>query len=143
MNYLFLLIILFPIVEIITLIKIGSQIGALNTIVLLILIGTLGSLSARMQGIAVLNKIQNNLNLGQMPDKQLLDGAMILAGGILLVVPGFISDILGLLLLIPLTRTLIKAVIQTQMKSMINKGETIHIARFRNPGQKYDDIDIN
>ena len=143
--YLLLLFTIVPAVELYILLEVGSQIGAANTIMLIIFTGILGATLARLQGFIVLNKIQQNLNKGLMPSAELIDGLMILVGGIVLLTPGFVTDALGFVLLIPWTRSLIKYIVKNKFEHVIKKGEAVH---FRDSGgqQKspdgYDDIDL-
>ncbi|MBZ0165374.1 MAG: FxsA family protein, partial [Candidatus Omnitrophica bacterium] len=105
--------------------------------------GVVGAALARLQGFLVIRKIQLSLNGGNLPSAELLDGLMILVGGIVLLTPGFITDALGLLLLIPFTRGLIKHLVRHKMEAMVRSGQFVQM-RPNNPGKKsrYDDIDI-
>lgn len=96
--------IIIPVLELYILIKVGQEIGTMNTVALIILTGIAGASFAKSQGAQIIFKIRSALNQGQMPGKELLQGAMILTGGIMLLTPGFLTDFLGLSLLIPLTR---------------------------------------
>ena len=139
---LFLLFTILPVLELVVLIKVGTAMGALNTVILVIFISALGAFLARLQGFLVLKEIQKNLNQGIMPSSQLIDGFMILAGGILLLTPGFITDILGLLLLIPWTRAVIKFLLKKKFKSMLERGEIISVTSLGQKQKRYKDIDI-
>lgn len=105
---LFLAFTLIPAAEIYVLIKIGGFIGALNTVLVIILTGILGAYLARLQGMYTLYKIQANLRRGILPTGELIDALIILAAGIALLTPGFLTDIAGLLLLVPRTRFYVK-----------------------------------
>ena len=142
-TYLVLLFTILPAIELFLLIEIGSNIGAGNTILIIILTGILGAYLARLQGFLVLQKIQNDLNKGMMPNDQLTDGLMILVGGIVLLTPGFITDAFGFLLLIPWTRALIKGWFNIKFKDMIAKGQVVRFTPFNRSDDRYDDIDIN
>lgn len=96
-----------PFIELWLLIKVGSAIGALATILLLILSGFLGMYLLRHQGLSTLAKFQRDMQAGQRPAKSLLEGTMILLGGLLFIIPGFFTDIIGLILLLPPTRYLL------------------------------------
>jgi len=122
-SYLILLFILFPILELAVLIKVGSAIGIFNTIFLTILTGVVGASLARYQGFITFQKIQNNLNTGVVPSEELLDGMMILLGGLTLLTPGFITDALGLMALIPATRGLLKNLLKKAFKGQIHKRQ--------------------
>lgn len=93
-----------PLIEVLLLLEIGNQIGTLNTVLLIILTGILGAYLMRLQGFAVFREIQENLGRGIPPAKKIVEGALVLAGGILLLTPGFFTDTIGFLLLIPQTR---------------------------------------
>lgn len=141
--YLLLLFTVVPAVELIILIEVGSYIGSLNTLLLILLTGVVGAALARLQGFIVIRKIQNNLNGGNLPSAELLDGLMILVGGIVLLTPGFVTDALGFVLLIPFTRNIIKRLVRRKMEEMLRNGQ---IVQFRGGGpqgpSRYDDIDI-
>jgi UPF0716 protein FxsA len=93
-----------PIVEIAVAIQVAHSIGGLNTVGLLLLFSLAGAWLARREGFSVLRQIQDQLENRTVPTNQLIEGALVFAGGVLLVVPGFVTDALGLLLLFPLTR---------------------------------------
>ncbi len=95
---------LIPAAEIYLLIKIGSFIGAFNTLLVIIITGFVGAYLARLQGMYTLFKIQSNLQQGIMPAEELIDALIILVAGIVLLTPGFLTDAAGLLLLIPQVR---------------------------------------
>jgi UPF0716 protein FxsA len=106
---LFLVFLVVPIVEIYVLIQVGSAIGALNTIGLLLLVSLLGALIVKHQGGGTWRRIRDELAMGRLPGASLVDAALIFAAGVLLLVPGFVTDALGLLLLIPPVRHLVRA----------------------------------
>lgn len=138
---LILLFTIIPAIELALLIKVGSNIGVFNTIFIIIFTGVLGAYLARMQGFIVFQKIQDNLNKGIIPNQQLVDGLMILIGGLLLLTPGFITDALGFLLLIPATRNIIKIIFKHHFEKTIKNGtySQVNNTKFNN---NYDDIDI-
>lgn len=141
-GYLVLLFTIVPAVELMLLIEIGGHIGAGNTVLIIILTGVLGAYLARLQGFLILQKIQNELNRGLMPSDQLFDGLMILVGGVVLLTPGFITDTFGFLLLIPMTRGLIKAWARRRIERMMADGQIVTITPFSRRNDGYDDIDI-
>jgi UPF0716 protein FxsA len=99
-----LLFIVLPIVEITVAIQVAHHIGGLNTVALLLLFSFAGFWLARIEGFSVIRRIQEQLVNRAVPTNDLIEGALVFAGGMLLVVPGFVTDALGLLLLFPLTR---------------------------------------
>lgn len=104
MPYLFLLFIIMPIVEIAVLIKVGGAIGAWTTIGIVILTAVVGTYMLRQQGMATLTKAQQRLQGGEMPAQQLLEGLLLVIGGVLLLTPGFITDFFGFCTLFPVSR---------------------------------------
>ncbi len=140
--YLVLLFTVLPAIELVLLIEIGSNIGAGNTLFIIIFTGVLGAYLARLQGFLVLRKIQGDLNQGIMPSSELMDGLMILVGGIVLLTPGFITDALGFLLLIPWTRIIIKKLFARKFENMIARGQVSTSSSFSQPNDRYNDIDI-
>jgi len=142
LTYLILLFTIIPALELYILLSVGSAIGAGNTFLIIILTGVLGAGMARYQGFNVFENIQRELAQGFMPGAQLMDGLMILAAGILLLTPGFITDTFGFLLLIPPCRSLIKAVLQKKFKAMIRDGQTINFRSDARSHNGYHDIDI-
>ena len=129
LGYLVLSFILIPIIELAILIKVGQFIGVLNTVLIVIFTGLAGAFIARAQGLVTLMKIQKDINEGVMPTENLIDGLMILCGGILLLTPGLISDAIGLMVLMPFTRSLIKKWLKCKIKDMISHGRIITISR--------------
>ncbi len=98
------LFIVVPIVELFILVTVGQEIGTMNTIAIVIITGIVGASFAKSQGAQIIHKIRGTMNQGQVPGRELLQGVMILAGGIMLLTPGFLTDLLGLSLLFPFTR---------------------------------------
>ena len=104
MNPFFLLFIGLPALEIFLLIKIGGQVGALNTVALIFLTAIIGIYFAKLQGIHTLKSGMVNLYQNKMPVYEIMSGASIAIAALLLIVPGFLTDLIGFLLLIPFTR---------------------------------------
>ena len=107
MNSILLTIILIPVIEIYLLIKIGSQIGAISTILLIFLTAILGIYYARYEGINTLRAGFIQLSRNESPSYEMLSGAAIAFAAILLIIPGFATDTLGFLLIFPLSRSFI------------------------------------
>jgi len=98
-----------PLFELYLLIQVGSEIGALPTIGLSILTAIIGTYLVRLQGFAVLMRVRDMVDRGETPALEVLDGALLLIAGLMLILPGFLTDALGFLLLIPpLRRRLIR-----------------------------------
>jgi UPF0716 protein FxsA len=100
--------IVLPIAEIALLVQVGRGIGLPLTIALLIADSVIGSLLLRSQGRAVWRRFQATMQSGRMPHREVQDGVLVIFGGALLITPGFLTDILGLLLLIPPTRAVVR-----------------------------------
>ena len=93
-----------PLAEISVFVLVGSQIGVLPTIGLVVLTAIAGSILLRWQGFSVMARIQTELAAGRVPGKELVNGIMVLLAGLLLMTPGFVTDVLGLLLFVPPVR---------------------------------------
>ncbi len=111
-----------PLVEIWLLIEMGAIIGSGPTILLIASTGFIGVFLAKYQGLAVLSKMQRDLETGIMPGDPMFDGACILVGGALLLTPGLITDLLGFSLLLPVTRILYKTAAQKYFNRRMEKG---------------------
>ncbi len=113
-----------PLVELAILIKLGTLIGVVPTISIVFLTGILGAALARSQGIRVWIGIQNELQSGRIPAEGLLDGMLVLIGGVVLLTPGIITDMFGFFLLIPWSRLWLKRWLRKKFEQMMEKGET-------------------
>ncbi|GLF87750.1 exlusion protein FxsA [Bacillus safensis] len=121
-KYFLLLLILFPAVEISLFLISSKIIGILPTMLLIVLTSALGAYFARKQGIEAFQKVQRDLQYGKMPGGAIVDGFCILIGGLLLLIPGFLSDLIGALLLIPVTRKGIKPLFERWLRNMSNRN---------------------
>ncbi|MAA64239.1 MAG: exlusion protein FxsA [Alteromonadaceae bacterium] len=104
MGVLFLMFIVLPVVEMVVLIQVGTAIGLLNTIGLVLLTAIIGAALLRQQGLATLLKANQRLNSGELPAKEVAEGLILAVGGALLLTPGFVTDTFGLICLLPFTR---------------------------------------
>ncbi len=128
MNTFFLIFIGLPALEIFLMIKIGGEIGALSTVALIFLTAILGIYYARVQGIQTLRSGIVNLYQNKVPIYEIMSGASIAFASLLLIIPGFLTDIIGFFILVPFTRKLIFKKIfksQTEIKENQNKNKTI------------------
>ena len=107
MNPFFILFIALPALEIFLFIKIGGHVGALNTVALIFLTAIIGIYFAKLQGIQTLKSGMVNLYQNKMPIYEIISGASIAIAALLLIIPGFFTDLIGFLLLIPFTRKII------------------------------------
>ncbi len=96
--------ILLPLIEIAVFIEVGSAIGVLPTIALTVLTAIAGTAMLRHQGLALLMKMRSELDAGRVPGEELTHGALIVVASILLLIPGFVTDVVGLLLFVPAVR---------------------------------------
>ena len=119
MNSFFLLIIGLPVLEIFLMIKVGGKVGALNTIALIFLTAIIGIYFAKLQGIQTLKSGMANLYQNKLPAYDLLSGASIAIAALLLIIPGFFTDFVGFLFLIPFTRKILFS-IAFRKKSKVN-----------------------
>ncbi|MCP5427013.1 MAG: FxsA family protein [Chromatiaceae bacterium] len=104
MNPLFLLLLLFvgiPLTELYFLIQVGAEIGAIPTITLTVFTAVLGGMMVRVQGFSTLLRVRDALSREEMPALEILEGAVLLVTGVMLLLPGFITDAIGFILLIP------------------------------------------
>jgi len=112
MALLVLLFLVVPIVELYVIIQVGQEIGALNTIGLLLVISVLGAWLAKREGTGVWRRLNQQVSTGKVPGAELIDAFLILLAGALLLTPGFVSDVLAIFLLIPPTRALVRRVLR-------------------------------
>ena len=97
-----------PLIELVVIIKVGSAIGAFETVALLVLCSLVGVWLVKQQGLAVLRRAQREADAGRVPTASLLDGVLLLVAGGLLIFPGFVTDIVGALLLLPPVRYVLR-----------------------------------
>lgn len=112
-----------PFIELTLLIELGSHIGTLPTILVVVITGVIGAFMARIAGLSVLFNIQENLRQGLFPRDELFDGVLILIGGAFLLTPGLLTDALGFFLLLPPGRSAVKRWLQEILKRRIDSGE--------------------
>ena len=120
---LILIFVLTPIIELFLLIELGRVIGTWNIIFIVVVTGVVGAMLAKSQGLSVLRGMQMDLMNGILPADRLFDGALVLVGGVLLITPGVITDLLGFILLIPFTRAGVKKVLKKWLKRKFRSGE--------------------
>jgi len=124
----FLLILIFivvPIAELYVIIQVGGAIGLVPTLVLLLADALLGSMLLRQQGRAAWVRFNRALAENRLPHKEVFDGVLIIFGGALLITPGFITDIFGLILLIPPTRAIVRGISSRIVRRRMSLGETV------------------
>ena len=120
---LFLAFTLIPMIELYLLIKLGAVIGAFNTLLLVILTGATGAYLARLQGLQVMFRVRERLQKGEMPAEDMLDALIIFIAGIVLLTPGLLTDIAGLLLLLPSIRFRFKVWLRQKLDLWMQTGK--------------------
>ena len=123
MNTVLLTIILIPVVEIYLFIKIGSQIGAFNTISLIFITAIVGVVYARYEGLNTLKSSFSQIVKNEIPAYEIISGAAIAFAALLLIIPGFATDLIGFLLIFPITRKLLLKRISSKIKNPKTQDE--------------------
>ncbi|MDQ8738546.1 FxsA family protein [Paenibacillus sp. LHD-38] len=121
--------IIVPVIELWGILQMGSWIGGWNTFFILIVMGLAGAYLARAEGRKVWGEAQRQMQAGQIPGQTMLDGLCVLVGGIFLLMPGFLSDILGITLLFPVTRTFYRQLMLQWIENRMRNGN-FKIGRF-------------
>ncbi|HIK72992.1 MAG TPA: FxsA family protein [Gammaproteobacteria bacterium] len=124
MKYLLPTFIVLPILEMYVLISVGSNIGAFNTILLVLLTALIGFALLRVQGFRTLINARNKLGMAQLPAEEMITGIFLAIGGALLLTPGFITDLFGLLCLVPVTRRFLLKIALTNLTGFGVVNET-------------------
>jgi len=117
------LLVLVPVVELAVFIQVASAFGVWNTLGVLVVISFIGFWIVRRQGMGLLRRAQLQISTGRVPGKEAVDGVLVLGAGILLLVPGFVTDALGILLLIPPVRAGLRALVSRRWRGRV---EVIH-----------------
>ena len=133
MNTFLLLLISIPVIEIYLFIKVGSQIGAFNTILLILITAFFGIFYARYEGFNTLKSGMSQIVKNEMPVYEIVSGAALAFAALLLILPGFTTDLIGLLIIFPPTRKLIFKRVSTKQKAQNTKQDFIN--------GEYEDID--
>jgi len=123
-SKLLLIFIAIPLIELALLVKIGEIIGFWPTIGLVIVTGVIGASLAKAQGFLIFNKIQGELRAGRLPASEMIDGLLILIGGIVLLTPGLLTDLTGFALMIPPVRAVLKKWLRKKFGHMIETGRS-------------------
>jgi UPF0716 protein FxsA len=111
-----LLFLLIPIAELAVIIKVGSEIGIGNTIVVMLAMSVLGGWLIKREGVGVLRRVQDQMARGVVPTRELSDGFMIMLAGALMLTPGFLTDVVALLLLLPPVRAAVRAALARRVR---------------------------
>lgn len=125
-KFLAMLFIVVPAIEIFILFQFGSAFGAFNTFLIVIITGILGAALAQREGIAVINNIQTDLSTNKLPANEMISALLVFGGGLLLLTPGFITDIVGLSMILPFTRVLYISLFKDLFKKGVINGN-VHV----------------
>ncbi len=123
---LLLLFTLVPIVELALLIQVGQYLGVLPTVILVVGTGAAGAALARSQGVRAFRRLRQTLASGGFPGDEIFDGVLILAGGLLLLTPGLLTDCIGFAALIPGTRHLVKTYLKRAVRQRL-RSDAVHL----------------
>ena len=123
LSRLIILFVTLPLIELLILIKLGEWIGFWPTIALVVVTGIIGASLAKIQGLLALNRIRQELALGRVPADELVDGLLILIGGIVLLTPGILTDLFGFAMLVSPIRTFTKQRLKHHFGHMMKTGK--------------------
>ncbi|MDP9388292.1 MAG: FxsA family protein [Actinomycetota bacterium] len=113
---LFLLFLVVPFLELFVILQVGRTIGALNTVAVLVLVSVAGAWLVKREGLGVLRRAQERVRRGAVPGRELVDGVLILFAGALLLTPGFLTDVVALLLLVPPVRAAVRVAVTRRLR---------------------------
>ena len=139
-RLLFVLFIIIPIIEITVLMQVGAVLGVWPTVGIVIFTAWLGAKYVRQQGMATLQSVQTKMAQGQMPSDEIVTGLMLLVAGVLLVTPGFVTDFLGLSLLLPSVRQAIAGSVKAHITTSTASQQSFH---FHSQGNVYEHDDVS
>lgn len=129
MKKFFLGFVVYSLAELALLIGIGQKIGVFNTLLLIVATSIIGIYVAKKKGMNSIGKVKNSLSLGEAPGPAVIDTMLNFSGGLLLALPGFLTDMLGLFLLMPFTRKLFQPLVFYWMRKKMKNGQFIIVQR--------------
>lgn len=121
-----LLFLVVPFVELFVLIQVGQAIGALPTVALLVVVSVVGAWLVKREGLGVLRRAQEQIRRGDVPGRELVDGVLIVIAGVLMLTPGFFTDLVGIALLLPPVR----AAVRTVASARLARRARLHLGGF-------------
>ena len=121
---LFLVFLVTPVVELWIIVRVASSTGVLNAIGLLVLVSVVGAWLVKREGLGILRRIGEETGKGRIPGKEIVDGLLVLLAGALMLTPGFMTDALGLSLLFPPTRAIVRTLATRRFASSVASGQT-------------------
>ncbi len=122
LGVLFLLFLVVPFVELFVIIQVGQAIGALDTVALLVVVSAVGAWLVKREGLGVLRRARQRVDAGAVPGRELVDGVLILFAGALLLTPGFLTDLVGVLLLVPPVRASVRLAASRFLQRRMSAG---------------------
>jgi UPF0716 protein FxsA len=131
-----------PIAELAVIIAVGRSLGVFETIFLLIAISVVGAWLVKHQGLSILRRIQTQLSAGRLPTKDLVDGGLVMFAGALMLTPGFLTDVLAVLLLLTPTRVPIRALLMKRFARRIETGRHEWVSRRGRQTVIIDTVDL-
>jgi len=118
------LFVLVPIVELAVIIQVGQALGVLQTLLLMVVVSVVGAWLVKHEGIGVWRRAQRQLEMGAVPGRELVDGTLIMFAGVLLLTPGFVSDCIGILLLLPPVRAGMRGLVIRRLRRRVTAQQT-------------------
>ena len=118
------LFVLVPIVELAVIIQVGQTLGVLETLLLMVVVSIVGAWLVKHEGIGVWRRAQRQLEMGAVPGRELVDGTLIMFAGVLLLTPGFVSDCIGILLLLPPVRAGLRGLVIRRLRRRVTAQQT-------------------
>ena len=122
-------IVLLTIAELAVFLTLGNQVGILPTLLIIIATGALGIFLARKEGFQAVRNLQASLQAGQPPGPAALNAACVLIGAVILILPGFVTDIIGLIFVLPFTRKFVQAFLYKQLRKQLKKSSVLIVQR--------------
>lgn len=136
-----LLFLVVPVVEIYLIVQVSAEIGFGSTLFVLIAVSIVGAWLVKYQGISVIRRVQRQLQQGSLPTDAVIDGGLVLLAGVLMLTPGFLTDAVGLILLVPPTRAVVRSVLKRRYSNrLVASGTTFttHSRQATSPGEIWD-----
>jgi len=130
-----------PAIELYLIIEVSHQIGFGNTLIALLFISVIGAWMVKREGLEIIRKAQIELANGQLPGKQIVEGLLILLAGVLMLTPGFATDAIGLLLLFPLTRIMLRSFLTRRFVKKLKIGQAFLWGSKNNVSQRVVDVE--
>ena len=141
MLLLFAAFLIVPVIELYLIIEVSHQVGFGNTLIALVFISVIGAWMVKREGLEIIRKTQIELAKGQLPGKQIVVGLLILLAGVLMLTPGFATDVIGLFLLFPLTRVMLRSFLTRRFIKKLETGQAFLWGSKNNADQQVVDVE--